>query len=104
MAGLSLHDFFKNLNYSISEDTSKYIDSLSEVNLKLLVKRIYENNELVKNELNRQVKLTNYKNIQEVVQNFNREETVKFVHWLSENVFGANQLIEEELDKILIRG
>jgi hypothetical protein len=104
MAGLTLHDFFKNLNYTLSEETSKYLDSLSEVNLKLLVKRIYESNELVKNELNRQVKLTNYNNIQEVVQGFDREETVKFVNWLSENVFGTTQLIEAELDKILIKG
>jgi len=103
MAKMNMHQFFKELDYTLDEQTSNYIESLSEVNLKLLIKRVYESNELVSNELNRQVKLTNYKSIQEVIQSLNREETAKFVHWMSENVFGANQIITEELEKILIK-
>lgn len=104
MEKMNLHSFFKELNYLLDEQTSDYIENLSEVNLKLLVKRVYESSELIRNELNRQVKLTKYNTIQEVMQSLNREETVKFVHWMSENVFGANQLITEELEKILIKG
>lgn len=100
---MNLHQFFKELNYNLNEETSSYIDSLNEVNLKLLIKRVYESSDLVKNELNRQVKLTNFKSIQDVVSSFNKEETVKFVHWMSENIFGCNQLIEEELEKILVK-
>jgi hypothetical protein len=103
MAKMNMHEFFKELNYTLDEQTSNYIENLSEINLKLLVKRIYENNELIRNELNRQVKLTKYKNIQDVMQTLNRDETSKFVHWMSENIFGANQLIQEELEKILIK-
>lgn len=103
MAKMNLHQFFKELNYTLDEQTSGYIENLSEVNLKLLVKRVYESNDLVSNELNRQVKLTQYKNLQEVVQSLNREETVKFIHWMSENIFGANQVIQEELEKILVK-
>ena len=100
---MTLHSFFKELNYTLDEETSNYIDNLTEVNLKLLVKRVYESSDLIKNELNRQVKLTKYKDIQEVVKSLNPEETVKFVHWMSENIFGANQVIEEELEKILVK-
>lgn len=100
---MKLHDFFKELNYSLDEETSNYITNLSEVNLKLLIKRVYESSELVKNELNKQVKLTEYKNVQEVVKSLNQGETVEFVRWLSENIFGANQVIEEELEKILVK-
>jgi hypothetical protein len=100
---MTLHDFFKELNITLSEETSQYINNLSEVNLKLLIKKVYESNDLVRNELNRQVKLTKYENIQEVVKSLNKEETVKFVHWLSESVFGANQVITEELDKLLVK-
>jgi hypothetical protein len=101
---MTLHNFFKELNYSLDEQTSDYINNLSEVNLKLLVKRVYESNELIRNELNRQVKLTKYGNIQEVMQSLNREEAAKFLHWMSENIFGASQPIMEELEKILIKG
>lgn len=100
---MTLHDFFSELNYSLDEETSTYIGNLTEVNLKLLIKRVYESSELIKNELNRQVKLTKYKDVQEVVKTLNQEETVKFVHWMSESIFGANQLIEEELEKILVK-
>lgn len=100
---MKLHDFFKELNYSLNEETSTYIENLTEVNLKLLIKRVYESSDLVKNELNRQVKLTKYKDVQEVVKSLNQEETVKFVHWMSENIFGANQIIEEQLEKILVK-
>jgi hypothetical protein len=100
---MTLHDFFKELNYTLNEETSKYIDNLTEVNLKLLIKRVYESSDLIMNELNRQVKLTKYPNIQEVVKSLNREETVKFIHWMSENIFGANQVIEEQLEKILVK-
>ena len=100
----TLHDFFKELNYSLDEQTSDYINNLSEVNLKLLVKRVYESNELIRNELNRQVKLTKYSNVQEVIQSLNREETAKFISWMSENIFGASQPIMEELEKILNKG
>lgn len=100
---MNLHEFFQELNYSLNEETSQYIDNLNEVNLKLLIKRVYENNDLVRNELNRQVKLTEFKNIQEVVASLNKEETVQFIHWMSESIFGCNQLIEEELEKILVK-
>lgn len=100
---MKLHDFFKELNYSLDEETSNYITNLSEVNLKLLIKRVYESSELIKNELNKQVKLTEYKNVQDVVKSLNQGETVEFVRWLSENIFGANQIIEEELEKILVK-
>jgi len=100
---MNLHDFFKELNYTLDEETSQYIGNLSEVNLKLLIKKVYESSDFVKNELNRQVKLTKYDNIQEVVKLLNKEETAKFVHWLSENVFGSNQIIQEELEKILVK-
>lgn len=101
---ISLHDFFQELDYVLDEEHSQYIDSLNEVNLKLLVKRAYENNsEIVKNEINRQIKLTKYANLQEVMQSLNREEAAKFVHWMSENIFGANQIIIEELEKILVK-
>lgn len=101
--GIKLHDFFKELNYSLDEDTSNYINNLTEINLKLLIKRVYESSDLIKNELNRQVKLTEYKDVQEVVKSLNQEETAKFVRWISENIFGSNQIIEEELEKILIK-
>ena len=100
---MTLHDFFKELNYTLDEQTADYINNLSEVNLKLLVKRVYEGNELIRNELNRQVKLTKYGNIQEVMQSLNREEAAKFVYWMSENIFGASQPIMEELEKILVK-
>lgn len=100
---MNLHEFFKELDYSLNEETVKYIDNLNEVNLKLLIKRVYEGNDLIERELNRQVKLTKYKNLQEVVSSLDRNETVKFIHWMSENVFGANQLIEEELERILVK-
>lgn len=100
---MNLHNFFKELNYTLNEETTKYLENLREVDLKLLVKRVYESDELVRNELNRQVKLTKYKNLQEVVADLNKDETVKFVYWLSENIFGANQLIEEHLEKILVK-
>lgn len=103
MAKMTMHQFFKELDYTLDEQTSNYIDNLSEVNLKLLIKRVYEGNELVSNELNRQVKLTNYKSVQEVVQSLNREESAKFVRWMSESIFGANQAITEELEKILVK-
>ncbi len=101
---MSLHDFFQELNYTLDEEHSEYIDNLSEVNLKLLVKRVYENSEVVRNEINRQVKLTKYGSLQEVMQNLDREETAKFVKWMSENIFGANPTIIEELEKILVKG
>jgi len=101
--GMTLHDFFKELNYTLNEETSNYIKNLTEVNLKLLIKRVYEDSDLIKNELNRQVKLTGFKDIQEVVKSLNQEETVKFVHWMSENIFSANQVIEEQLEKILVK-
>jgi len=101
--GMTLHDFFKELNYSLNEETSNYIGNLTEVNLKLLIKRVYESSDLIKNELNRQVKLTKYKDIQEVVKSLNQEETIKFAYWMSENIFGANQVIEEQLEKILVK-
>ena len=100
---MTLHDFFKELNYTLNEETAEYIENLNEVNLKVLIKKVYESNDLIKNELNRQVKLTKYENIQDVVKSLGKEETVKFIHWLSENVFGANQVITEELDKLLIK-
>lgn len=100
---MNLHDFFKELNYSLNEETSTYIENLTEVNLKLLIKRVYESSDLISNELNRQVKLTKYKDIQEVVKALDQQETVKFVHWMSENIFGANQIIEEQLEKILVK-
>jgi hypothetical protein len=100
---MNLHDFFKELNYTLNEEASKYIDSLNEVNLKLLVKRVYESSDLVRNELNRQIKLTEYKNVQDLVSNLNRDETVKFIHWMSENIFASNQAIEDELEKILVK-
>lgn len=100
---MNLHNFFQELNYTLNEETTKYLQNLREVDLKLLIKRVYENNDLVRNELNRQVKLTKYKSLQEVVADLNQDETVQFVYWLSENVFGANQLIEEELERILVK-
>ena len=100
---MNLHDFFKDLNYTLSEDTKKYVDSLNEVNLKLLVKRIYESNDLVRTELNKQIKLTNFKNVQELVSSLNRDETSKFVYWMAENIFASGQIIEEELEKILVK-
>jgi hypothetical protein len=100
---MTLNDFFKELNYSLNEETSNYISNLPEVDLKLLVKRVYEGSEFVKNELNRQVKLTEYKDIQEVVKSLNREETVQFIYWMSENIFGSHQIIEEQLEKILVK-
>ena len=101
---MTLHEFFKELNYTLDEQTSDYINNLTEVNLKLLVKRVYENNELIRNELNRQVKLTQYPTVQEVIQSLNREETAKFIHWMTENIFGASQPVMDELEKILIKG
>lgn len=98
-----MHDFFKELNYTLNEETSKYLENLSEVNLKLLIKRVYESADLIKNELNRQVKLTKYENVQEVVKTLDKDETVRFIHWMSENIFGANQVIEEQLEKILVK-
>lgn len=100
---MTLHDFFTELSYSLNEETSTYIQNLTEVNLKLLIKRVYESSDFVKNELNRQVKLTQYKDVQDVVKSLNQDETVKFVHWMSENIFGANQIIEEQLEKILVK-
>jgi hypothetical protein len=101
--GMTMHDFFKELNYTLNEETSKYLENLSEVNLKLLIKRVYESADLIKNELNRQVKLTKYENVQEVVKTLDKDETVRFIHWMSENIFGANQVIEEQLEKILVK-
>jgi hypothetical protein len=103
MAKMTMHNFFKELNYTLDEQTAEYIGNLSEVNLKLLIKRVYENSDLVSNELNRQVKLTKFKNIQELVQSLNRDETDRFVRWMSENIFGASQVIQEELEKILVK-
>lgn len=100
---MNLHSFFKELNYTLNEEAVKYLNNLSEVNLKLLIKRVYESNDLVKRELNKQVKLTEYKNIQEVVTNLNKAETVKFIHWMSESIFNTRSLIEEELEKILVK-
>lgn len=100
---MNLNQFFKELDYSLNEETIQYIDNMKETNLKLLVKRIYESDDFIKNELNRQVKLTKYNDIQEVVSDLNREETVKFIHWMSENIFGSNQVIEEEIEKILVK-
>lgn len=100
---MTLHNFFKNLNYSISEETRGYLNNLNEVNLKLLIKRVYECNDLIKNELNKQVKLTKFKTVQDVVTSLNNEETFSFINWMSENIFGANQAIEEELEKILTK-
>jgi hypothetical protein len=101
---MTLHDFFQELNYVLDEEHSQYINNLTEINLKLLVKRVYENSELVRNEINRQIKLTKYANLQEVMQSLDREEASKFVNWMSENIFGANQIIIEELEKILVKG
>ena len=100
---MNLHSFFQELNYTLNEETTSYIENLREVDLKLLIKRVYESDDLVRNELNRQVKLTKYNSLQEVVADLNKDETVKFIHWLSENVFGANQLIEEHLERILVK-
>lgn len=100
---MNLHSFFQELNYTLNEETTSYIENLREVDLKLLIKRVYESDDLVRNELNRQVKLTKYNSIQEVVANLNKDETVKFVYWLSENIFGANQVIEEHLERILVK-
>ena len=100
---MTLHDFFQELNYVLDEQHSEYIHNLSEVNLKLLTKRVYENSELVRNEINRQVKLTKYTNLQEVMQSLDKEEAAKFVTWMGENIFGANQIIIEELEKILVK-
>jgi predicted GTPase len=100
---MNLHEFFEELDYSLNEETAEYIDNLKEVDLKLLIKRVYENNDLVRNELNRQVKATKYRDLQEVISNLNRDETAKFIYWLSENVFGSNQTIEEEIEKILVK-
>jgi hypothetical protein len=101
---MNLSEFFKELNYTLKEDSREYLDKLDEVRLKLLVKRIYETNDFIKNELNKQVKLTQYKSLQDVVQNLDRNQTVEFVNWMAENIFGTKQLIEEELEKILIKG
>lgn len=103
MAKIKLHDFFKSINYTINEEAQTYLNSLSEVNLKLLVKRVYESNDLIKNELNRQVKLTKFKTVQEVVESLNNEESLSFVNWMNENIFGAGQAIEEQLEKILTK-
>lgn len=101
---MTLHNFFQELNYVLDEQHSEYIHNLTEVNLKLLTKRVYENSELVRNEINRQVKLTKYANLQEVMQSLDKEEAAKFVTWMGENIFGANQIIIEELEKILVKG
>lgn len=100
---MNLHNFFQELNYTLNEETTQYLQNLREVDLKLLIKRVYEGNDLVRNELNRQVKLTKYNSVQDIVAELNKDETVQFVYWLSESVFGANQLIEEELEKILVK-
>lgn len=100
---MNLHEFFEELDYSLNEETAQYIDNLKEVDLKLLIKRVYENNDLVRNELNRQVKATKYNDLQDVVANLNKNETVQFVHWMSENIFGSNQTIEEEIERILVK-
>jgi hypothetical protein len=100
---MNLHEFFKELNYTLNEETMEYLNNLDEVKLKLLIKRVYENNEFVQKELNRQVKLTKYKSLQEVVQDLNKEQTVEFVLWMSDSVFGTKSLIEEELEKILVK-
>lgn len=99
---MNLHDFFKELNYTLNEETTEYLDNLNEVKLKLLIKRIYENNEFVRTELNKQVKLTEYKNIQEVVSSLNEEQTKEFIYWMGESIFGCESLIEAELEKILV--
>ena len=99
---MNLHNFFKKLNYILNEETAEYLGNLSEVKLKLLIKRIYENNEFVRTELNKQVKLTEYKNIQEVISALNREQTEEFVYWMAESIFGTQELIEDELEKILV--
>lgn len=100
---MNLHQFFEELEYSLNEETAQYINNLKEVDLKLLIKRVYENNDLVSNELNRQVKATKYKDLPEVISNLNKSETVQFIHWMSENIFGSNQTIEEEIEKILVK-
>jgi len=97
----TLHDFFKELNYSINEETQTYLNYLKEVDLKLLIKRVYESNDLIKNELNRQIKMTKFKSVQDVVTSLNCEETLSFINWMGENIFGANQSIEEELEKVI---
>ena len=103
MAKTTMHDFFKELNYSINEETQNYLNSMKEVDLKLLIKRVYESSDLVKNELNRQIKLTKFKSVQDMVTSFNLEESLGFINWMSENIFGVNQSIEEQLEKILTR-
>jgi len=100
---MNLHEFFEELEYSLNEETAQYIENLKEVDLKLLIKRVYENNDLVQNELNRQVKTTKYKDLPEVIANLNKSETIQFIHWMSENIFGSNQTIEEETEKILVK-
>ena len=100
---MSLHNFFKELNYSINEEAQNYLNNLNEIDLKLLIKRVYENNDIITNELNRQVKLTKFRTVQEVVTELNEEETLSFIYWMSENIFGANQAIEEQLEKILTK-
>lgn len=98
---MDLHNFFKELNYTLNEETAEYLDHLTETKLKLLIKRVYENNEFVRTELNKQVKLTEYKNIQEVVSALNQDQTREFVYWMAESIFGCRSLIEAELEKIL---
>lgn len=100
---MTLQEFFREISLSLNEETLKYINGLNEVDLKLLVKRVYENNVLVKNELNKQIKLTEFKSVPDLVSSFDRGETIKFILWLSENVFGSNSTIEEELEKILLK-
>jgi hypothetical protein len=99
---MNLHDFFKKLNYTLNEETAGYLSSLSEVKLKLLIKRVYENNEFIRTELNKQVKLTEYKNIQEVVSSLNRDQTEEFIYWMAESIFGSEEYVENELEKILV--
>lgn len=99
---MNLHNFFKELNYTLNEETAEYLINLDEVKLKLLIKRIYENNEFVRTELNKQVKLTEYKNIQDVVSALDRKQTEEFIYWMAENIFGCQSLIEDELEKILV--
>lgn len=100
---MNLNEYFENLNYTFSQDTNTYLEGLNEVDLKLLIKRVCESNDFVKKELSKQVKLTQYKNIQEVITSLDKKETKEFVYWLAENVFGTKQIIEEQLEKILIK-
>ena len=98
---MNLKDFFEEIGKTISDDTIEYINGLSEVDLKLLVKRVYENNDFIRNELNKQMKLTKYKTLQELISDLDKNETKRFIFWLIENIFGSKKAVEEELNNIL---